>query len=141
VSKDLVDTSDFFATCADLGGAKLPEGVTIDGHSFAPQVRGEAGTPREWVYVELNGNSYARDKQFKLTNQGEMFDLSEAPFKEIPVAADSTDPNIVAARKALQTVLDEHQAAPFKKQAPTKKQRKQRAMRRKLRQAQKAGET
>ena len=134
VSDDLVDFSDFFATCADLASAKLPESVKIDGHSFAQQVRGETGTPREWVYVELNGNSYVRDKQFKLTNRGEMFDLSEAPFKEIPVASDSTEANVVAARTALQTVLDEHKAAPFKKQKQKKSQRK-RAMKRKTQRA------
>ena len=54
---------------------KLPEGVKLDGHSFAPQIRGEKGTPREWVYVELNGKSYVRDARFKLTNRGELFDL------------------------------------------------------------------
>ncbi|MCX6895006.1 MAG: sulfatase-like hydrolase/transferase [Verrucomicrobia bacterium] len=35
VSHDLTDFSDFFVTFAELGGAKLPEGVTLDGHSFA----------------------------------------------------------------------------------------------------------
>ena len=99
VNHDLTDFSDFFATFAELAGAKLPEGVTLDSHSFAPQIRGEKGTPRDWVYVELNGKSYVRDPRFKLTNGGELFDLSEAPFKEIPVAEDSTDPAAVAARK------------------------------------------
>ena len=112
VNHDLIDFSDFFATLAELAGAKLPEGVTLDSHSFAPQIRGEKGSPREWVYVELNGKSYVRDARFKLTGGGELFDLSEAPFKEIPVAKDTTDGAAVAARKKLQTVLDEHKAAP-----------------------------
>ena len=71
VNHDLIDFSDFFATFAELAGAKLPEGVTLDSHSFAPQIRGEKGTPRDWVYVELNGKSYVRDARFKLTNGGE----------------------------------------------------------------------
>ena len=99
VNHDLIDFSDFFATFAELAGAKLPEGVTLDSHSFAPQIRGEKGSPREWVYVELNGKSYVRDARFKLTNGGELFDLSEAPFKEIPVAKDTTDRAAAAARK------------------------------------------
>src|SRR5262249_55772306 len=53
VSRDLLDFSDFFVTRADLGGAKLPAAVTLDGHSFAPQIKGQKGKPREWVYVEL----------------------------------------------------------------------------------------
>ncbi|MCX6550738.1 MAG: sulfatase-like hydrolase/transferase [Acidobacteria bacterium] len=47
VRDDLVDFSDFFAAFADLGGAKLPEGVKLDGRSFAPQLRGEKGSPCE----------------------------------------------------------------------------------------------
>jgi len=112
VNRDLVDFSDFFATFAELGGAPLPEGVKLDSHSFAAQIKGGQGTPRQWVYVELNGKSYARDARFKLTNRGELFDLSEAPYKEIPVASDTTDSAAVAARKQLQKVLDDHPAAP-----------------------------
>jgi arylsulfatase A len=112
-NNDLIDFSDFFGTVAELTAAKLPPGLKVDSHSFAPQIEGKQGSPREWVYVELNGNSYVRDKKFKLTAGGEMFDLSEAPFKEIPVAADTKDPRAVAARKALQVVLDEHKALPM----------------------------
>src|SRR6185436_6162375 len=92
VNNDLTDLSDFFVTIAELVGATLPEGVTLDGHSFAPQIRGERGLPREWVYVQLGGKSYAADKRFKLNNDGEMFDLTDAPFKEQPVAGDTNDP-------------------------------------------------
>jgi arylsulfatase A len=123
VNNDLTDFSDFFPTFAELAGAKLPEGVTIDGHSFAPQIRGEKGTPREWVYVELNGRSYARNAKFKLMRNGNMFDLSEAPFKEIPVASDTTDEAAKAARSSLKAVLDDHKAAPPNPQAKTPAQR------------------
>jgi arylsulfatase A len=112
VNHDLVDFSDFFATFAELGGAPLPEGVTLDSQSFAAQIKGQKGTPRKWVYVELNGRSYARDARFKLTNGGELFDLSEAPYEEIPVASTTTDPAAIAARERLQEVLKEHPAAP-----------------------------
>ena len=46
VSNDLVDFSDFMPTFAELAGAKLPAGVTIDGRSFAPQIKGKKGNPR-----------------------------------------------------------------------------------------------
>src|SRR5207249_2728458 len=36
----LIDFSDFFPTFAELAGLKLAEGITIDGHSFAPQILG-----------------------------------------------------------------------------------------------------
>lgn len=105
-SKDLIDFSDFFPTFADLGGAALPAGVTIDGHVFTPQLKGQPGTPREWVYVELNGKRYVRTARWKLNNDGELFDMKEAPFKEIPVDKNTADQEAIAARKHLQEVLE-----------------------------------
>lgn len=98
VLNDLVDFSDFFTTFADLGGAKLPEGVKQDSHSFAPQLRGAKGTPRDWVFAQLRDNWYVRDQGFKLTSGGELFDMSDAPFDEKP----STNE---AARTKLQAIL------------------------------------
>ncbi|HPR83906.1 MAG TPA: sulfatase-like hydrolase/transferase [Pontiellaceae bacterium] len=112
VNRDLIDFSDFFPTFAELGGATLPPGVTIDGHSFAAQIRGEKGTPRDWIYVELSGKSYARNAGFKLTNHGALFDMSKAPFQEIPVPASTTNAAAASARAVLQKVLDDHPAAP-----------------------------
>jgi hypothetical protein len=86
---DLVDFSDFFVTFADLGGAKPPAGVKLDGKSFAAQLKGEKGSPREYVYVELNGKSFVRDSQYKLTNDGHLFDLKNAPFEAIAMGIDT----------------------------------------------------
>lgn len=110
VSKGLIDFSDFFGTFAELGGARLPEGVKIDSHSIATQIKGEKGTPRDWIYVELNGKSYARDARYKLTNKGDFFDLKNAPFEETPVSRGTTDADALASMKKLQAVLDEHPA-------------------------------
>jgi arylsulfatase A len=112
VNHDLIDFSDFFATFAELGGAPLPEGVKLDSHSFLPQIKGEQSSPRKWVYVELNGRSYARDARYKLTNTGELYDLSEAPYKEILVAADTKDQGAISSRNQLEEVLKQHPAAP-----------------------------
>ena len=98
VVNDLIDFSDFFATFAELAGAKLPEGVTLDSRSFAPQLRGEKGTPREWVYVQLGARWYVRDHGWKLTQSGELFDMSDAPFVEKPVPADAAGDEAKAAR-------------------------------------------
>ena len=112
INHDLTDVSDFFATFTDVAGGKLPDGIPIDSHSFAPQVKGQKGQPREWVYVELNGKSYVREARYKLTNSGELFDLKDAPFKEIPVPAATTDAGAIAARKRLADVLKGLQTAP-----------------------------
>ncbi len=107
VLNDLVDFSDFFTTFAELGGAKLPEGVKLDGHSFAPQLRGEKGLPRDWIFVQLRAKWYVREQGFKLTESGELFDMTDSPFVEAPVPADTTDAGAIAARKRLQAVLDQ----------------------------------
>lgn len=105
VLDDLVDFSDMFPTFAALGGAKLPSGVTIDGHSYAPQLHGEKGTPREWVYVQLGQGWYVREQGWKLTQGGALFDMTDAPFAEKPVAADASNEAATAARQRLQAVL------------------------------------
>ncbi len=106
VCKDMVDFSDFFVTFAELAGAKPPEGVVLDGRSFAPQLRGQPGTPREWIFVQLGNHWYVRDKGWKLNQAGELFDMKDAPFVEKPVPADTQDADALAARKRLQAVLD-----------------------------------
>ncbi|MCX5658882.1 MAG: sulfatase-like hydrolase/transferase [Planctomycetota bacterium] len=112
VRDDLVDFSDALPTFAALGGAPLPAGVTIDGQSFAEPLRGRKGSPREWVYVELNGRSYVREERWKLTNGGELYDMRDSPFEERLVdKGDASGPDAAAARGRLQKVLDEHPAA------------------------------
>jgi arylsulfatase A len=106
VLKDLVDFSDVFVSVAELAGAKLPDGVMLDGHSFAPQVRGEKGVPREWVYVQLGPKWYVREQGFKLTQSGELFDMANAPFEEKPVSSGADNAEARAAQVRLQVALD-----------------------------------
>jgi arylsulfatase A len=135
VNNDLTDFSDFFATFADLAGAAKPEGVKIDGQSFAPQIRGEKGTPREWVYVELNGKSYARDARYKLAARGVLFDLKNAPFEQIEVDPATEDPGAKGSRKALQAVLNDHRAAPSNPDEDAAAKKKKKARKQKARDA------
>ena len=91
VSEDLVDSTDFVPTFADLAGTTLPAGKVIDGRSIAPQLRGEQGRPRPWIFIELGRSWYVRDTEWKLDEKGELFDMRDAPFTEpvVPTAADS----------------------------------------------------
>jgi arylsulfatase A len=126
VNRDLTDFSDFFATVADVAGAPIPASLTIDGRSFAPQLKGRQGSPREWVYVELAGRSYVRDARYKLTNGGELFDMKDAPFNEIPIPKAAETAETRAARSRLQRVLAEHPTARSKAtgKGATKRQNK-----------------
>jgi arylsulfatase A len=107
----LVDFSDLLPTFVEVAGAKLPQSVTIDGHSFASQLRGEKGNPREWIFVQLGRNWYVRDDGWKLDQAGELFDMKDAPFVEQLVPADLKDPAALAARTRLQAVLDQLNSA------------------------------
>jgi arylsulfatase A len=107
VSKAFVDSSDFFPTFAELAGAKLPENTVLDGHSLAPQLRGEKWEPRPWIFNQLAGNWYVREEGWKLDQSGTLYDMTDAPFSEKLVAADSTNPSAIAARKRLQAALDQ----------------------------------
>ena len=107
VSQDLIDSSDFFPTFAELAGAKLPEKVIIDGRSFLPQIRGEKGQPRDWIFIELARQWYTLEHGWKLNQAGELYDMSDAPWAEKLVPADTTDPAAIAARQRLQAALDQ----------------------------------
>jgi arylsulfatase A len=104
VCRDLTDFSDFLPTFAELAGAKLPDLIKIDGHSFAPQLRGDNGTPREWAYVQIGEEFYVRSERWKLTGKGEFFDMKDAPWKQVPADANSAEAQ--AARAKLQAALD-----------------------------------
>jgi arylsulfatase A len=128
VLQDLVDFSDLFSTLSELAGGKMPSGFTFDGRSFAPQLRGQVGNPREWIFVQLGANWYARELKWKLNNRGELFDMSDAPFVEKLIAPDTQDAGAGAARKRLQAVLDQLNPAAGKTAPPdaTKKKAKKR---------------
>jgi arylsulfatase A len=126
VCPDLVDFTDFYPTLAELAGASLPKGAIRDGHSFAEQIKGRPGKPRDWVYIQLNGERYVRTPQWKLNDKREFFDMHEAPFREIEVTAENANPQANAARKQLETVLktllsqDEHKHDPAAAKKPRK---------------------
>jgi arylsulfatase A len=105
VINDLVDATDWMPTFAALAGAKLPENVILDGKSFAPQLKGEKGTPREWIFMELGNQWYVREEKWKLNRANELFDMRNAPFEEILIPADSKDEISMSARQRLSAVL------------------------------------
>jgi len=118
VCDDLVDFSDILPTLADVGGASLPKGVTIDGRSFLPQLRGEAGNPRDWTFCWYQRNPgdqlhrFARDKRWKLYDEtstaraGKLFDVPADTLEENPIEPGQGGDEAEQARARLQAVLD-----------------------------------
>jgi arylsulfatase A-like enzyme len=126
VSDCLTDFTDLLPTFAELGGARLPEGVTLDGKSIAPVLLGQAKDgPREWIMAMGGGvakyvnnrvvpaKPYAprviRDKRYKLwiNEKGEtikVYDLKSDPFEEKNLLS-SDDAELTAARKKLEAAV------------------------------------
>ena len=81
------------------------------GRSIAPQLRGEKGSPREWAYVQLGARWYVREQGWKLNESGELFDMSDAPFTEKPVAANAD--GLLTGRPTMETTVRLQVLAPL----------------------------
>ncbi len=135
VCADLVDFSDVLPTLAEVAGATVPPELDIDGRSFAPQLRGETGEPRQWVYCwyyrngrvgENGGGESARTRRYKLYNDGRFYDVANDVLEKRPIAAGQLDEPTRQTRAQLQAVLDRY----TRKNQPLKlKVKKQKASR------------
>ncbi len=83
VSDNLIDFTDFMPTVADIAGVQVPASFgTMDGTSFYPEITGQPGTPRQWVYCYYNPfvknqplptKEWAQDKNYKLYSTGPFY--------------------------------------------------------------------
>ncbi len=110
VCGDLVDFSDFVPTFAEAAGTNIPANMKVDGQSFMPQLRGEKGSPREWIFCHYDprwGNRpkrrFVRDKRWKLYASGDLYDIRADVLEKNPNPAGS---EAVAARGRLQKILN-----------------------------------
>jgi len=100
VCGDLVDFSDFVPTLAEATGVELPGNMKVDGRSFLPQLRGEKGNPREWIFCHYDPK--LRDKRWKLYDSGDLYDVPADTLEKNP---NPTGRQAAEARKRLQKVL------------------------------------
>jgi arylsulfatase A-like enzyme len=106
VVSELADFTDILPTVVELAGAKLPDNHVIDGRSFAWILRGDSEGPRrEWIHTQNADMRVVRDYRFKLYSAGNLYDML-ADYGETRNLAGSADPEVVAARRKLQAVLD-----------------------------------
>jgi len=118
VSADLVCSTDFLPTLCEAVGATIPAELKIDGRSFMPQLLGEKGSPREWLYSWYNPSGgpnpkaeFAHDARFKLYSDGRLFDVREDGKEKQPIAAKFLSADAAAAKVKLQAALDQFKAA------------------------------
>ena len=116
---DLVDFTDFFPTLAEAAGVKIEAQQRIDGNSFLPQLKGEQGRPRNWMFCHYQPywgklpGQFARTQRFKLYRDGRFFDITNDMDEARPIAATANEGE--AARKMLKTLLDRCPPAPTEK--------------------------
>ena len=83
VIDDLVDFTDMYPTFADAAGVSLGNNDHIDGRSFLPQLLGQPGHPRDFVFLHYQPywgaqpGQFARTQQYKLYRDGGFFDVPE----------------------------------------------------------------
>lgn len=104
VTDDLVDFSDFFATLAELSGGQTPEGVKLDGVSFASRLNGQSAAPRKWAFSEHRGKSWVRTQRYKLYDDGRLYDVSSDPAEKTPLDATKLNASALRALDQLKQV-------------------------------------
>ena len=112
VCDDLVAAVDFLPTLCEVAGVATPAGG--DGRSFAPQLRGERGAPREWIYSWYSPRQtettrlreFAFDRTHKLYASGELYDLVADPDEQRPIPLASATGATAAAASRLRAAID-----------------------------------
>jgi len=121
VSNDLVDSTDFIPTILEAAGKPLPTDHGLDGISFYQRLfDGDAEVPtREsifcfydprpgWDKDRFRLHVSARDRRWKLYENGKLFDIQNDILEQQPVTIENDTPETTKIRNRLQTVLDKN---------------------------------
>ena len=115
VTTDLIDASDFLPTILEAAGITPPDDYFIDGRSFLPQLKGETGNPRAWIFFHFEPMSgrvhryarFIRDHRWKLYDDGRLFDLNADPEEEAAFDPADDDGERSEARSRLAPVFEQ----------------------------------
>ena len=119
VQTDLIEATDFLPTIFEAAGLNFPEGYVIDGRSFYPQLKGEKGNPRDWMFFhfepmnrrsgldDLRQIRFIRDHKWKLYETGELYDLEADWDEDIPIYEVEDSKSQSEARNRLKPVFSQ----------------------------------
>jgi len=114
VCDDLIDFTDFLPTLCDAANIEIPEDFIYDGRSFLPQILGNKGNSRDWIFCDYNPKwgkwekaRFVRTKRYKLYDDGRLYDLDTDPMEEHPILPGDTDDK-VNLRKSLKQIFLEY---------------------------------
>jgi arylsulfatase A len=112
VYANLIDATDFVPTICAATNTPLPIELKIDGRSFLPQLRGEPGQPREWLYAWYNPSGGAKakaefvhDARFKLYTDGRFYAVDKDDREQTPLDGSTLDSNAQVAKAKLRAAL------------------------------------
>jgi arylsulfatase A-like enzyme len=95
IKEDLIDASDFLPTMTEAAKISLDQEYIVDGKSFFPQITGQDGNSRDWIYFYFDPNSprvlrpvveFVRDKEWKLYSDDKMFNVLDDPDENNPIS-------------------------------------------------------
>jgi arylsulfatase A len=115
VETDLIDFSDFYPTLLDVADVSPTEEKSLDGRSFLPQLLGEEGNPRQWIYCwyyrngDVDGNydekqagEFARTEHYKYYRDGRFYQTEKDPREKNPLE----DASLTAREKEIRRMLE-----------------------------------
>ena len=118
VNSDMVESTDFLPTIMEAAGLEFPDGYIVDGRSFYPQLTGEDGNPRDWMFFHFEPMSarnaarrirFVRDNHWKLYETGELYDLGRDLDEELPIHEALETGEQSEARARLRPIFEELQ--------------------------------
>lgn len=118
VIDDLVDFTDMYPTFADATGVSLGKDDPIDGRSFLPQLLGQSGHPRDFVFLHYQPywgaqpGQFARTQQYKLYRDSGFFDVPQDLEESNNLHSDSLNGSAAKAKQMLTEVLNQAPPAP-----------------------------
>ena len=112
VCDDLIDFTDFLSTLLDAVELEIPSGFVHDGLSFLPQIKGEEGNPRRWIFCHYDpkwGNRpkrrYVQNKKWKLYEDGRFFNLEVDILEKNPLDRNKLSRDVQKIIKEFEEVL------------------------------------
>jgi arylsulfatase A len=110
---DLIDFSDILPTICDAANVVVPDDFVVDGRSFIPQLMGEKGNVRDWIYCWYNprGNllkEFTRDKTYKLYTTGEFYNVNDDFFEKNPIDLEKLNKAEQETYKTLKEALNKY---------------------------------
>ena len=122
-SNDLIDFTDFYATFTEVSSSKTTDKDPVDGRSFLPQLQGEKGNSRDWVFwhyqpywgypEKYKGSKFTRNQEYKLYSSGEMYHIPSDIHEHKNLLLKKMSGSVKKVKKELQKVLDQAPPAPL----------------------------